>query len=199
MSTTRIRILVGALVVAVAAIIIVSLTSGGDSAAADAGTDRAFTADMVPHHVSAVDMAEIAKDRSQRGEIQGLAADIIRTQNEEVGQMRRIDARLADAGAPKGKLGASEDMMGMSMNSGSLRSAEPFDRAFIDMMIPHHQGAIEMARIELDKGVDAETRKLAEAIIAAQAKEIEQMNGWREDWFGAASPAGGVPKVADPR
>lgn len=195
MNRTRIRILVGALVVAVAAVIVISLASGEDSAQADAGTDRAFTADMVPHHVSAVDMAEIAKDRSQRNEIQGLADDIIRTQKGEIGQMRSIDGRLAKAGAPKGDLGASDDMMGMSMNTGSLRTAEPFDRAFIDMMIPHHQGAIEMARIELDKGVDAETRKLAEAIIAAQAKEIEQMNGWREDWFGAASPAGGVPKA----
>ncbi len=194
MTTTRIRIIVGALVV-LAAVLVVSVTTGGDSANADAGIDRAFTADMIPHHDSAVEMAEVAKERSQRPEIQGLADDIIRSQSDEIGQMRDIDGRLAGGGAPKGDLGASDEMMGMSMNAGSLRTAEPFDRAFIDMMIPHHQGAIRMARVELEKGADAETKQLAEAIIAAQTKEIEQMNGWRKDWFGAASPAGGVPEA----
>lgn len=197
MSTTRIRILIGALFVALAAALIFTVSSGSEPAQADAGIDRAFTADMVPHHKSAVEMAEVAKLRSTSPEIQGLADAIVRTQNDEIGVMRSIDGRLADDGAPKGDLGASEEMMGMSMSADALKTAKPFDRAFIDMMIPHHQGAIQMARIELDKGADGETKKLAEAIIAAQSEEIEQMNRWRKDWFGAVSPAGGVPKPGD--
>jgi len=194
MNSTRMRIAVGILSAALLAVLVISLTSDDDTAKAD-GVDRAFTADMVPHHVSAVEMAEIAKQRSKRPEIQGLADDIIRTQKEEIGQMRGIDTRLADDGEPKGKLGVSGAMMGMSMDTGSLKTAEPFDRAFIDMMLPHHQGAIRMARVELDRGADGDAKKLAEAIIAAQSREIEKMNGWRKDWFGAASPAGGVPKA----
>jgi uncharacterized protein (DUF305 family) len=188
------RIILGALFVALTAVVLVAVTSGGDTAKAD-GTDRAFTADMVPHHVSALDMAEVAKERSKRPEIQKLAEDIIRSQTKEIDRLRGIDTRLKDAGAPKGKLGADADMMGMSMDTGKLKTAEPFDRAFIDMMLPHHQGAIVMSRIELDRGADGEAKKLAEEIIAAQSREIEQMNGWREDWFGAASPAGGVPEA----
>jgi len=187
------RIAVGVLSAALLALLLVTLTSGEDTAKAD-GVDRAFTADMVPHHKSAVEMAEIAKQRSKRPEIQALSDDIIRTQKEEIGQMRKIDSRLADEGEPKGKLGVGRAMMGMSEDTGSLKTADPFDRAFIDMMIPHHQGAIRMARIELDRGADGDAMKLAEAIIAAQTREIEQMNGWRKDWFGGASPAGGVPK-----
>ncbi len=194
MSTTRMRILIGVLSAALFAIVIISLASDDDTAKAD-GVDRAFTADMVPHHTSAVEMAEIAKQRSKRPEIQGLADDITRTQKEEISQMRGIDTRLKDAGEPKGKLGVDHSMMGMSMDTGSLKSAEPFDRAFIDMMIPHHQGAIRMARVELDRGADGDAKKLAKAIIAAQTREIGKMNGWRKDWFGAASPAGGVPKA----
>lgn len=196
MSTTRIRIIIGVLAAALAAVVVISVSSGDDTAKA-AGTDRAFTSDMVPHHVSAVDMAEIAKQRSKRPEIQGLADDIISSQQKEIDQMRGIDARLKDAGEPKGKLGASDSMMGMSMDTGSLKTAAPFDRAFIDMMIPHHQGAIVMSRIELERGADGEAKKLAEEIIAAQTREIEQMNAWRKDWFGAASPAGGVPKAGE--
>jgi len=195
MNTTRVRILViGLLALLVVAVVITVTSSGGSEAPASGGSgvDRAYTADMIPHHRSAVEMAEIAKDRSERPEIQRLADDIIRSQSTEIGQMRGIETRLADAGAKKGSLGAAHSMKGMG-NEASLKTAEPFDRAFIDMMLPHHQSAIEMSRVELAEGSDDETKELATAIIAAQAKEIEQMNSYRKAWFGSASPSGGVP------
>jgi uncharacterized protein (DUF305 family) len=52
------------------------------------------------------------------------------------------------------------------------------DRDFVTMMIPHHQGAIDMAKIELEFGKDPQIRALAEAVIAAQTTEIAGMQAW---------------------
>jgi uncharacterized protein (DUF305 family) len=60
----------------------------------------------------------------------------------------------------------------------SLRQSGDADRDFVASMIPHHQGAIDMATIELQFGTDDETRQLAERIIAAQQKEIAEMTAW---------------------
>jgi uncharacterized protein (DUF305 family) len=52
------------------------------------------------------------------------------------------------------------------------------DKDFVTMMMAHHQGAIDMAKVELEYGKDPTLRAMAEAIIAAQEKEIEEMQGW---------------------
>jgi uncharacterized protein (DUF305 family) len=54
------------------------------------------------------------------------------------------------------------------------------DRDFVTMMIAHHQGAIDMAKVELRYGKDPELRELAEDIVDAQEKEIAQMKAWLE-------------------
>jgi uncharacterized protein (DUF305 family) len=53
------------------------------------------------------------------------------------------------------------------------------DKDFVMMMIPHHQGAIDMANIELKYGKDETLRAMAQAIVAAQEKEIKEMKDWQ--------------------
>lgn len=163
-------------------------------------TDGAFIAEMVPHHEAAIEMAEMAQTSAQRPEIQQLAQEIVATQGEEISQLEDIHGRLFDAPLGEvehGSLGLSEEDSGMSHDASALEGAEDFDMEFIDMMIPHHQGAIRMAQVELDSGQDSELKSLAQAIIAAQSAEIEEMNQWREEWYGEPSPSGGVPEEGE--
>lgn len=174
---------------AFAAVAALAISACGGSEAGN-GTDRAFVGDMVPHHSSAVDMAKVAQQRGEHPEIKTLANEIIASQSEEIDQMNKAKSALSEDNVEAEELGIPADMMGM--DTATLTTAEPFDREFIDMMIPHHQGAIRMARAELDKGSSDELKTLAQNIISAQTNEIKQMNDWRTKWYDGPSPAGGV-------
>ena len=149
--------------------------SGSSSGAKGNGTDRAFVAAMIPHHESAVQMAEVGVQRGESEFVKKLADDIIRTQNEEIATMRREDEALDIAGVKAGKLDVPDHMMGMDGDAKELQSADPFDKAFIDMMIPHHEGAVAMAKEEIAKGGDPELKALAQEIVTAQEREIKEM------------------------
>ena len=146
----------------------------GLSPTAGNGTDRAFAQAMIPHHESAVDMAKIAQERGSSAFVMRLADDIVRTQNAEISAMRAADERLQGAGVAKGSLGVASHMMGPD-DLATLKKTKSFDRAFMELMIPHHEAAIPMSRAEIAKGEDAELKKLAQDIITAQQREIAAM------------------------
>ena len=80
----------------------------------------------------------------------------------------------ADSEVGKAFMAANDKMM----KDMAIEPTGDADRDFVTMMIPHHQGAIEMARIELQFGKDPQLRQLAEAVIVAQEKEIAEMKAW---------------------
>jgi len=164
--------------------------SGGGSSVPGVGngTDLAFVGEMVPHHKSAIEMANIAKARSVRPEIRSLASNIVSTQQTEIGELEALRAKLVSGGVKPGSLGLDSKHMGMSMDNTMLKTANPFDRAFMDMMTPHHEGAIAMAKVELAKGASPDGKKIAQGIISAQEREIREMSTWRKSWYGTAAP-----------
>jgi uncharacterized protein (DUF305 family) len=157
-----------------------STTESGNAA------DAAFVTDMTVHHEAAIEMARIAQKRAQHAEIRNLAADIVSAQEREITTMNRIEPELPKGQHGAGHMGMSESEMGMDMDPTMLNDAKPFDRAFIDMMVPHHEGAVKMAKQQLKDGAEPRLRRMAKGIITAQAKEIAQMRGWRKAWYGSS-------------
>lgn len=161
--------------------------------------EMAFLTSMAHHHETAIEMAEIAQERAKGPFVKRLAEDIVTTQEKEIERMRSIHQRLFDSKLepdPMGHegLGLSAEEAGMTHTPATnkmLRAANPFDRAFVDEMVPHHTGAVRMAKVVLESTKDAELRKLADGIVATQEREIEDMNSFRERTYGAPVPAGG--------
>ena len=139
------------------------------------GTDRAFVKEMIPHHESAIEMAKMAEERGESTFVKQLADNIIRSQEAEIVELKREDEGLENAGVEVGSLDMGHDMMGMDGDTSKLESADPFDPEFLNLMIPHHEGAIGMAKVELEKGKDPELREIAQQIIDAQEREISEM------------------------
>jgi uncharacterized protein (DUF305 family) len=191
----------------------VSLGAGSATAASAAArsneTDRAFVREMVPHHEMAVEMAEMARMDGEHARLRRLARRVVDAQSGEIRTLGRIARRfgVTPETMPMGgemsdqmmrdlkTLGVGMEESGMTMDMHELHGAKPFDRAFIDMMIRHHQGAIRMARAERADGRHVRLRRIARAIVTDQAKEIRQMNAWRKAWYGAKSPSGDVPEA----
>jgi len=88
-------------------------------------------------------------------------------------------------------LGLTAEEAGMTHSpatNAKLLGAKPFDRAFVDEMEPHHTGAVRMAKVVLESTKDADLRKLAEGIVSTQEREIDEMNSFREEKYGAPVP-----------
>lgn len=81
----------------------------------------------------------------------------------------------------KESVGMGTSMRGM-MVSMEGKSGVDFDKSFLEAMIVHHEGAIEMAKEAKEKGQHPEVKKMAEDIISVQTKEIEQMKSWISEW-----------------
>jgi uncharacterized protein (DUF305 family) len=78
--------------------------------------------------------------------------------------------------------------MGMGMGMGGGNMMGDVDRHFIVMMIPHHEAAVEMADLALQKAEHPELKVLAEDIKRVQTEEIEQMREWYRQWYGTDVP-----------
>ena len=146
--------------------------------------DAQFIDSMLEHHQGAVEMAEQALEQAEHAELRTLAEAIIAAQTQEIEQMTAWRASWYPDLAPTGGMS-----MGMGEMSISTDESKAFDQRFIEAMISHHQGAIDMAQMAQHMAEHEEIKTLADAIIEAQQAEIQQMQSWLQEWFGAGAAA----------
>ena len=163
--------------------------------------DLTFAQMMIVHHQGAIEMADLAIDRAANTQVKDLATRIQAAQGPEIEQMQAwltawgaaipgsSAASTTDDGMGGMNHGGTSEMSsattaGMSM-PGMMSDAQmqqltdasgaEFDRLFLEMMIMHHQGAIEMSDTELADGSNPDALVLAESIKTSQTAEIADM------------------------
>ncbi|MBA2735537.1 MAG: DUF305 domain-containing protein [Pyrinomonadaceae bacterium] len=156
--------------------------------AASAPYDLQFLDTMTHHHQGALDMAKTAVEKTQNQELKAFAQKIIADQNKEIAQMKDWREKWF-AGKPPamnmempGMGDGMKMMMGDGMKKMEAASGKEFDLMFLDMMSPHHEGAVTMAKEALTKAEHPEIKTLANQIIKAQEEEIKRMQAWKTAW-----------------
>jgi YVTN family beta-propeller protein len=150
--------------------------------------DNDFVAMMVPHHQGAIDMAEAELRFGHNEQLLRIAQDIVVEQLQEIAAMRAAlgekltpaEAKLAvnvrvSFKAEGPFLTENAAAMAKMMHSMTIEPTGNTDRDFVAMMIPHHQGAIDMAQAELRYGHNIQVRRIAQEIIVDQIQQISLM------------------------
>ncbi|MEU0686407.1 DUF305 domain-containing protein [Streptomyces uncialis] len=166
--------------------------ASGDSPAPGAFNDAdvMFAQMMIPHHEQALEMSALADGRAKDAAITSLSKEISGAQDPEIEKMRSWlkawgkpeSADGTDHGGHSGGSEGSDESGGMSgmmtaEDMAALKGAKgtAFDKKFAQLMIDHHNGAIEMARDEQKNGRNATAKALADDVVKAQRTEVDQL------------------------
>lgn len=144
--------------------------------------DAHFIEQMIPHHDDAIRMAALAKEKAEHKEIRELADAIMQAQTQENEQMKQWYRVWFGREVPTYSHGG-HGMMNTGEDLIDLSTAKPFDKAFIEQMIPHHEMAVMMAQMLSQSTTRPEMKTLAESIIKAQTEEINAMREWYQQWY----------------
>ncbi|MGC0250457.1 MULTISPECIES: DUF305 domain-containing protein [unclassified Pseudactinotalea] len=144
--------------------------------------DTMFAQMMIIHHEGAIEMADLAQEQADSEEVRSIGERISAAQDPEIKQMTSWLETWGEETSPAGGMEGMDhgmDMEGMSQEEAmaeleSLSGAE-FDQRFLELMIAHHRGAVDMAQAELDGGENPQALELAQKIIDDQQAEIAEM------------------------
>ena len=143
--------------------------------------DVMFAQMMIPHHQQAIEMSELVADRTDNPEINALALEIIAAQDPEIALMQSWIDEFGDAGMNH----AGHSMGGMlteaELEDLKASSGIEFEKLFLEGMIKHHQGAIDMADMLTSSNYEP-AQQLRVAIIETQTAEIERMQKLLENY-----------------
>jgi uncharacterized protein (DUF305 family) len=149
--------------------------------------DHDFTAMMIPHHRGAIDMAQAELLYGHNEQLHRLAQEIVVEQLQEIAAMwlaigdaaydapAATPSHKANPGVDAPFVSLSKAAMDKMMTNMTVKPTGDVDHDFVAMMVPHHQGAIDMAQAELQYGQNPQLKTIAQEIIVDQMQEIALM------------------------
>ena len=150
--------------------------------------DIDFANMMIPHHQSAVDMAQMYLPKAKDEKIKTMAQNIIDEQKKEIEELKNLianhkPAAKGDEHAGSGHAGGEHNELMTAMNTmmdkmKAMKMTGDADKDFVMMMIPHHQSAVDMAENEISHGKHVEMKKFAQKVIDGQSKEIKEFEAF---------------------
>ncbi len=171
--------------------------SAEQSAAEFNDADVMFARMMIPHHEQAVEMSRLAEGRAGE-EVGALAAEIEAAQGPEIEQLEgMLDAWGVEPAGDGEHHGMSGMMTEEQMAELERAEGEAFDTLFLELMIAHHRGAVQMAEDQLANGVDPGARELAQEVVDAQEAEIERMDAMLGDGGDGGSEENGSEEESE--
>ena len=160
-------------------------TTGSATEAEDVhnDADTMFAQMMIVHHEGAIEMADLAVEKADSEEVRSLAERISAAQGPEIEKMTSWLEAWGEETSPTGGMEGMDhggmDMEGMSQEEAMAEleslSGTEFDQRFLELMIAHHRGAVDMAQDGLDGGENPQALELAQKIIDDQEREIAEM------------------------
>ncbi len=145
-----------------------------------ASYDLQFIDTMSKHHLAAIEMARVAQSKVQLPELKALTKRIPPDQQKEIDQMKAWRDQWYPGAPPAENMNMPGMSASMNMDMSHLETMKPgraYDVMFIDMMVPHHEGAVQMSKDAMTHAEHQELKKLE--IIDEQTKEIADMKQWR--------------------
>ena len=156
-------------------------TNTGSPGASSAPYDAQFIDTMSTHHQMAITMARMQLEKGTDPKIKEMAQKTIDEQQKEIDQMQNWrNGWYANVPPAENRTLPGGSSMNIDMNHMNMPSGEAMDKMFVDMMIPHHQGAIAMSNDALTRAEHQEIKELARKIASDQQKEIAEMQAWRK-------------------
>ena len=201
---SRLMLCLALLLAVVVAAPMAAQAAGGDPAPDPkvAQLEVDFLTGMIPHHRSAIMMAEMALMKATKPELRKMAQKEISEQRGEIEKMTYYLRDWYGMAPPTAPMMTPEMMMKMDMPMlhGMMfddatamarleaKTGKDFDIEFMSAMTDHHSQAIMMASAVLMNGHHADLYKLANNIVTSQAEEIHHMMDWLQSWYGVARP-----------
>ena len=142
---------------------------------ASGSVDQAFVNRFAAHTEVSRQLAAEGRKRAKAPAVKKIAAKLVKAREGEQQVLRGLQQRLGGSAPGRDPLGGSPQEAVESLRPDVLRGAKPFDRTFLQLMVQHHQGSLNLVQAERTKGKDGAVKAFADQLGVKRADELNEL------------------------